>query len=138
MCGPWHYGGSDSDNGQTGRKLVIDFYGPRLPICGGALSGKCFGFIDRLAAYAAGQAAVTAVVNGALSCQVTLVYAPWRQAPLEIICDLQGGPPLLKRDWFFYDRMKCRYDPLSYIHLLSDSRHFFDLSFPWNQPADPV
>lgn len=87
----WNYGGSYSDNGQTGPKLVMDFYGPRLPIGGGALSGKCFGFIDRLAAYAARQAAVTAVVNGAATCQVTLVYSPWRQAPLEVIYDLQGG-----------------------------------------------
>lgn len=110
----------------------MDFYGPRLPIGGGALSGKCFSFIDRLAAYAARQAAVTAVVNGAASCQVTLVYSPWRQAPLEVIYDLQGGRPLLKRDWFFYDRMKSRYDPLPYIHLLGDGRHFFDLSLPWN------
>ncbi|OLY90723.1 S-adenosylmethionine synthetase [Cnuella takakiae] len=27
-------GGSDSDNGQTGRKLVMDYYGPRIPIGG--------------------------------------------------------------------------------------------------------
>jgi S-adenosylmethionine synthetase len=29
-----------SDNGQTGRKLVMDFDGPRIPVGGGALSGK--------------------------------------------------------------------------------------------------
>lgn len=29
-------GGSDGDNGQTGRKLVVDYYGPRVAIGGGA------------------------------------------------------------------------------------------------------
>ena len=38
--GPLISGGSDGDNGQTGRKLVMDYYGPRVPIGGGALSGK--------------------------------------------------------------------------------------------------
>jgi len=30
--------GSTKDNGQTGRKLVMDYYGPRVPIGGGAIS----------------------------------------------------------------------------------------------------
>ena len=38
--GPLINGGSDGDNGQTGRKLAVDYYGPRAPIGGGALSGK--------------------------------------------------------------------------------------------------
>ena len=38
--GPLLNGGSDGDNGQTGRKLVMDYYGPRVPIGGGALYGK--------------------------------------------------------------------------------------------------
>ena len=46
-------GGSDGDNGQTGRKLVVDYYGPRVAIGGGALAGKDFSHIDRAAAYAA-------------------------------------------------------------------------------------
>ncbi len=38
--GPLLNGGSDGDNGQTGRKLVMDYYGPRVPIGGGALYGQ--------------------------------------------------------------------------------------------------
>ncbi|MDP6040577.1 MAG: methionine adenosyltransferase domain-containing protein, partial [Candidatus Latescibacteria bacterium] len=59
--GPLINGGSDGDNGQTGRKLVMDYYGPRIPIGGGALSGKDFSHIDRAGAYAARYAAVKAV-----------------------------------------------------------------------------
>ena len=44
---------SDGDNGQTGRKLAMDYYGPRIPIGGGALSGKHLTHIDRIGAYAA-------------------------------------------------------------------------------------
>ncbi len=51
--GPLVNGGSDGDNGQTGRKLAMDYYGPRVPIGGGALSGKDLTHIDRAAAYAA-------------------------------------------------------------------------------------
>ena len=47
--GPLVEAGSDGDNGQTGRKLVMDFYGPRVPIGGGALSGKHLTHIDRIA-----------------------------------------------------------------------------------------
>ncbi len=47
--GPLVQAGSDGDNGQTGRKLVMDFYGPRVPLGGGALSGKHPTHIDRLA-----------------------------------------------------------------------------------------
>jgi S-adenosylmethionine synthetase len=48
--GPFHDGGSNSDNGQTGRKLVADYYGPRIAIGGGALSGKDLAHIDRAGA----------------------------------------------------------------------------------------
>ena len=43
-------GGSEGDNGQTGRKLAVDYYGPSVPIGGGALSGKDLSHIDRAAA----------------------------------------------------------------------------------------
>jgi S-adenosylmethionine synthetase len=74
--------GSDGDNGQTGRKLVMDCYGPRVPIGGGALSGKHPGHVDRMAACAARQAAVHAVHTGARSCLLRLAYAPNRDEPL--------------------------------------------------------
>jgi hypothetical protein len=38
------------DNGQTDRKLAVDYYGPMVPIGGGALSGKDLAHIDRAAA----------------------------------------------------------------------------------------
>ena len=54
-------GGPMNDNGQTGRKLVCDFYGPQVAIGGGALSGKDPWRLDRAGALRARQIAVAMV-----------------------------------------------------------------------------
>lgn len=56
--GDWHQGGFEADTGLTGRKLVIDNYGPQIPIGGGAFSGKDPSKVDRSAAYMARRIAV--------------------------------------------------------------------------------
>ena len=56
--GDWHQGGFDADSGLTGRKLVVDNYGPQIPIGGGAFSGKDATKVDRSAAYMARRIAV--------------------------------------------------------------------------------
>lgn len=56
--GDWHQGGFDADSGLTGRKLVIDNYGPQIPVGGGAFSGKDATKVDRSAAYMARRVAV--------------------------------------------------------------------------------
>lgn len=58
LAGDWHVGGFDADAGLTGRKLAVDNYGPRIPVGGGAFSGKDPSKVDRSAAYAARQVAV--------------------------------------------------------------------------------
>jgi S-adenosylmethionine synthetase len=79
--GPFIHGGSDGDNGQTGRKLVMDFYGPRVPIGGGALSGKDPSHVDRLGARMAREAALEEVRRGAQECLVRLTFAPGNAVP---------------------------------------------------------
>ena len=46
-AGDWEQGGFDADAGLTGRKLVVDNYGPRVPIGGGDYSGKDPSKVDR-------------------------------------------------------------------------------------------
>jgi S-adenosylmethionine synthetase len=99
-------GGSDGDNGQTERKLVMDHYGPRVPIGRGALCGKDFAHIDRLGAHAARKAAVEAVQSGAAECKITMVYAPGRNEPLDVIYDMTGQGKVLGKERFAYERMK--------------------------------
>ena len=50
--------GFKSDSGLTGRKIVQDAYGPRVPVGGGAFSGKDATKVDRSAAYMARKIAV--------------------------------------------------------------------------------
>jgi S-adenosylmethionine synthetase len=57
-AGDWQQGGFDADSGLTGRKLVIDNYGPQIPVGGGAFSGKDATKVDRSAAYMARRVAV--------------------------------------------------------------------------------
>lgn len=56
--GDWTQGGFEADTGLTGRKLVVDNYGPQVPIGGGAFSGKDPTKVDRSAAYMARRIAV--------------------------------------------------------------------------------
>lgn len=57
-AGDWNQGGFEADTGLTGRKLIVDNYGPRIPIGGGAFSGKDATKVDRSAAYMARKIAV--------------------------------------------------------------------------------
>lgn len=51
--GSFEIGGFEADSGCTGRKIVVDAYGPRVPVGGGAFSGKDATKVDRSAAYMA-------------------------------------------------------------------------------------
>ena len=46
-AGAFEVGGPEGDNGLSGKKHVMDAYGPRVPIGGGAWSGKDFFKADR-------------------------------------------------------------------------------------------
>lgn len=57
-AGDWNIGGFEADAGLTGRKLAVDSYGPRVPLGGGAFSGKDSTKVDRSGAYIARRIAV--------------------------------------------------------------------------------
>ncbi len=130
--GPLINGGSDGDNGQTGRKLAMDFYGPRVPIGGGALSGKHLSHIDRIAAYAAREAAVRSVRSGASECLVRLAYAPNISSPLDIYYDMNGRGSREGADFFDHAQMVARYGATLISADLARGRHFLDPRLPWN------
>src|SRR3989337_698194 len=56
--GEWRMGGFEADSGLSGRKIVIDNYGPEHSIGGGSFSGKDATKVDRSAAYMARRVAV--------------------------------------------------------------------------------
>jgi len=86
-------GGPNGDNGQTGKKLVVDAYGPGVPVGGGAWSGKDFFKVDRLGALAARRVALESLLaSDAQTATVTLTYLPGGDRPARIDLLLDGAP----------------------------------------------
>jgi S-adenosylmethionine synthetase len=56
--GSFAIGGPEGDNGLSGKKLLLDYYGPRVPTGGSALSGKDFSKPDRAGALLARRLAL--------------------------------------------------------------------------------
>ncbi len=90
-AGEWHQGGFEADTGLTGRKLAVDNYGPRIPIGGGAFSGKDPSKVDRSAAYMARRIAVDFLrARKANEVFVRLAYAIGHADPLECTVIIDG------------------------------------------------
>ena len=92
-AGDWNQGGFDADTGLTGRKLIVDNYGPRVAIGGGCYSGKDPSKVDRSAAYMARRIAVDYLrKRKAHEVLVRLAYAIGYAEPLEKTVIIDGKP----------------------------------------------
>lgn len=90
-AGDWRQGGFEADAGLTGRKLVVDNYGPHVPIGGGCFSGKDATKVDRSAAYAARRIAVDYLRRfQANEVYCYLAYAIGYDQPLEVTVVVDG------------------------------------------------
>ncbi|MBQ6605459.1 methionine adenosyltransferase, partial [Candidatus Saccharibacteria bacterium] len=90
-AGDWSQGGFEADTGLTGRKLIVDNYGPRIPIGGGCFSGKDPSKVDRSAAYMARRVAVDYLKKrNAKEVYVRLAYAIGVAEPLEKTVIIDG------------------------------------------------
>lgn len=86
--GSFTKGGPASDTGLTGRKIVVDAYGPSVPVGGGAFSGKDPSKVDRSGAYAARHLAKNIVAHDlADKVLVRLGYGIGLAKPLELTFD---------------------------------------------------
>lgn len=94
-AGDFSCGGPLGDNGLSGKKLVVDHYGPGVPIGGGALCGKDPHKVDRVGALRARQLAVRLLEtcgDGARRATATLAFLPGREAPDLVAADVDGHP----------------------------------------------
>ncbi|MGH7218015.1 MAG: methionine adenosyltransferase domain-containing protein [Candidatus Microsaccharimonas sp.] len=90
-AGNWEMGGFDADAGLTGRKLAVDNYGPRVPLGGGAFSGKDGTKVDRSGAYIARHIAVEYLEKyDAQEVFVYLAYAIGFPYPVEATVTIDG------------------------------------------------
>ena len=139
-AGDWQQGGFDADTGLTGRKLVVDNYGPAVPIGGGCFSGKDPSKVDRSAAYAARKIAVDYLhKRKAKEVFCHLAYAIGYDQPLEATVTVDGVQETVEG----YDL-----SPKGIIKLLNLKRpiyeqtaaygHFGHEGFPWELEAHLV
>ncbi|MGO3702161.1 MAG: methionine adenosyltransferase domain-containing protein [Candidatus Saccharimonadales bacterium] len=96
-AGDWEVGGFDADTGLTGRKLVVDNYGPRIPIGGGCFSGKDASKVDRSAAYMARKIAVDYLARfQANEVFVYLAYAIGYDQPVQATAIVDGETKVIE------------------------------------------
>ena len=96
-AGYWTLGGFDADAGLTGRKLAVDNYGPRVPLGGGAFSGKDATKVDRSAAYMGRRIAVDYLEKyNAQEVKVELAYAIGYDQPLQATAYVDGNLETIK------------------------------------------
>jgi S-adenosylmethionine synthetase len=90
-AGDFTCGGTEGDNGLSGKKLAVDFYGPMTPLGGGAMCGKDPHKVDRVGALRARQIAVRLVRDaGSGKATVWLSWLPGLEAPDSLIANVDG------------------------------------------------
>jgi len=90
-AGEWNQGGFDADTGLSGRKLIVDNYGPEITIGGGSFSGKDFTKVDRSGAYMARKIAVDLLKqHNAKEVFTKLAYAIGQSEPVMAVAIIDG------------------------------------------------
>lgn len=90
-AGEWTQGGFDADAGLSGRKIVIDNYGPEIPVGGGSFSGKDYTKVDRSGAYMARKIAVELLEKrSAKEVHTKLAYAIGKSQPVMAVALIDG------------------------------------------------
>ena len=141
-------GGPAADSGLTGRKIVVDQYGPSVPVGGGAFSGKDPSKVDRSAAYMARHIAVS-LVHARLCHEATvrLAYGIGVAEPTDVSVDAHGTG--IADDAILSAAVRGVFDltPRGIIDALDLRRpiyadtalhgHFGRPALPWEKPSDP-
>jgi S-adenosylmethionine synthetase len=95
--GDFTCGGPRGDNGLSGKKLVVDHYGPQVPIGGGALCGKDPHKPDRVGPLRARQIAVRLAMATGQAATVHLGWLPGLEEPDRLSARLCDGTTLDRR-----------------------------------------
>lgn len=93
-AGDWNIGGFDADAGLTGRKIIVDNYGPEVAVGGGAFSGKDPSKVDRSGAYISRRIAVDTLEANpdAKEVLVKVAYAIGHPDALMAVAIIDGVP----------------------------------------------
>lgn len=147
-------GGPTGDAGVVGRKIVVDAYGPRVPVGGGAYSGKDPSKVDRSAAYMCrhiAKAVVQHQVQGARECTVSLAFGIGKHQPEMLTAVTDRGEDVSAWVWEKFkdlspkgiiERLQLR-KPNAWndeangwsYYLTASYGHYGRNIFPWEKPA---
>lgn len=148
-AGEWNKAGPDADSGLTGRKLVVDNYGPSLPIGGGSFSGKDPSKVDRSGAYMARFVAKALVLaKVAPQASVSIAYAIGEPKPVNVQVYLKDAKGTSLPEDFFSHKVRhividtYAFDSRSVVKELglrngisyrkvAEGCHYRDKTFPW-------
>jgi S-adenosylmethionine synthetase len=138
-AGDFVVGGPEGDNGLSGKKLVVDAYGPRVAIGGGALSGKDFFKADRAGAIIARRLTKAVVLTGAArECLATLAFLPGAsEAKIISLCG-DAGRQLDAARWgqlldLSLERSGGRYALTTSLVEIARWGHFTSPGLPWER-----
>jgi S-adenosylmethionine synthetase len=93
------FGGPAGDSGLSGRQVIADAYGPRVPSGGAALSGKDLFQAERAGTLLARRLAKAAVLTGAArECRATLAFVPG-QSEAQVVALVGDGRLLDASRW---------------------------------------
>ncbi len=142
-AGDWEIGGFEADTGLTGRKIIVDAYGPQIAVGGGAFSGKDATKVDRSGAYMARKIAVDLLKRlEAKEVMVKIAYAIGVAKPVMATAWVDGQAfDFLNDSWEITSK---DYDltPLGIINFLELRKPQFEKtaewghfgnSFPWDK-----
>ena len=109
--GKFVIGGPHGDTGLTGRKIIVDTYGGKGALGGGAFSGKDSSKVDRSAAYAARHIAKNMVAAGvADEMLVQVSYAIGVAKPMNIYVNTYGRSKVQMTDSEIAQRIETLFD----------------------------
>lgn len=122
-AGDWDKGGFEADTGLTGRKIVVDAYGSRVPVGGGAFSGKDATKVDRSGAYKARQEAVRLLKErNAKEVTVFIAYAIGQEKPVQATAIIDGKEEELDLE---------RFTPQAIIEVLELDQPIYEQTAEW-------
>lgn len=122
-AGDWDKGGFEADTGLTGRKIVVDAYGSRVPVGGGAFSGKDATKVDRSGAYKARQEAVRLLKErNAKEVTVFIAYAIGQEKPVQATAIIDGKEEELDLE---------RFTPKAIIEVLELDQPIYEQTAEW-------
>jgi len=99
-AGEWTIGGFDADSGLSGRKIIVDNYGPNVSVGGGSFSGKDYTKVDRSGAYMARKIAVDMLKEkGAKEVLVKLAYAIGKKDPVMATILIDNQPTTFPKNY---------------------------------------